>query len=423
MLYYSKESDTGSLSGTQIKTAVREAIAKAAQGRKLIIIPPDITRIHSQAGIITEMIWDHFKENITDILPAIGTHKPITAKEIKTMFGSVPANLFREHKWRSDIITLGEVPGDYLESVSGGRLNYSWPVQINNLLNRCADKLIISVGQVVPHEVIGMANHNKNIFIGCGGPEAINKSHFLGAVYGMERIMGKANSPVREVLNFGESAYASHLNILYILTVIGKDNKGKLCIKGLYIGDDPQCFHNACELSGKINITRISKPLNKVVVYLHPLEYRSTWLGNKAIYRTRMAMADNGELIIIGPGIESFGEDDIIDTLIRKYGYRTSEEILRLTNENKDLANNLGVAAHLIHGSPENRFNVTYSPGKLSRQEIEGAWFNYSPLEETIGKYKPDELKDGFNTLAGGDEFYFISNPALGLWTSKKEHI
>ncbi len=423
MLYFSNGSDRGSLTTAQVKEAVTGAIEQAGQGRKLVIVPPDITRIHSRAGAITEMIWDYFGDRVTDVLPALGTHKPITTEEIRTMFGKVPVALFREHNWRNDIVTLGEVPGQFVETVSEGRVNYSWPVQVNKLLNENTNKLIVSIGQVVPHEVIGMANHNKNIFIGCGGPEAINKSHFLGAVYGMERIMGKATSPVREVLNLGETTFAGHLNILYILTVIGNDPNGNLAVKGLYIGDDPECFNNACELSGKVNFTQVSEPLKKVVVYLHPSEFRSTWLGNKAIYRTRMAMADDGELFVIGPAVESFGEDKVIDTLIRKYGYRTSGEILTLTRENKDLIENLSVAAHLIHGSPENRFNVTYSPGKLSRQEIESVGFRYAPLEETLSRYNPDELIDGINILPGGEEIYYISNPALGLWASKERSI
>jgi hypothetical protein len=156
-----------------------------------------------------------------------------------------------------------------------------------------------------------------------------------------------------------------------------------------------------------------------VVVYLEPQEFKSTWLGNKSIYRTRMAIADGGELIVLAPGLKEFGEDAEIDRLIRKYGYLTTPEILQLTKENEDLQSNLSAAAHLIHGSSENRFKITYCPGSLSREEIENVNFNYADLDEMLQKYNPHELKDGLNTMPDGEEIFYISNPALGLWAYK----
>jgi nickel-dependent lactate racemase len=314
---------------------------------------------------------------------------------------------------------LGEVPAEYIRKVSEGKLNYSWPAQVNKLLLEGDYDLILSIGQVVPHEVIGMANHNKNIFVGTGGQEGINKSHFLGAVYGMERIMGRAKSPVRDVLNYASRNFAQDLPIVYIQTVVGKDNEGKLCIKGLFIGDDEECFEKAAELSLEVNFTMLDKPLKKVVVYLDPGEFKSTWLGDKSIYRTRMAIADGGELIIIAPGLKEFGEDPEIDRLIRKYGYRTTGEILEYTRKNKELQENLSAAAHLIHGSSENRFRVIYCPGDLSREEIEGVNYEYADIHEMSGLYDHKSLKDGFNTVEG-EEIFFISNPALGLWSTKE---
>jgi hypothetical protein len=162
----------------------------------------------------------------------------------------------------------------------------------------------------------------------------------------------------------------------------------------------------------------LEKPLKKAVVYLDPSEFRSTWLGNKSIYRTRMAMADNGELIVLAPGLKEFGEDKEIDRLIRKYGYRGTPATLKFLKDNEELKNNLSAAAHLIHGSSEGRFSITYCPGHLTRQEIESVNFLYSDLQEMTKKYFPASLKDGYNTMPDGEEIFFISNPALGLWTS-----
>jgi len=266
-----------------------------------------------------------------------------------------------------------------------------------------------------------MANHNKNLFIGTGGPEGINKSHFLGAAYGMERIMGRAESPVRKVLNYASKQFASHMPVLYALTVIGRDRAGELVVRGLFVGDDEACFLKAAALSLEVNFEMLESPLPRVVVYLEPEEFKSTWLGNKSIYRTRMAMADRGELVVLAPGLTSFGEDPEIDRLIRKYGYRTSPEILKAVEENQELKNNLSAAAHLIHGSSEQRFNITYCPGQLSRNEIQSVNYAYADLDEMMDHYQPESLQEGFNTLPDGEEIFYISNPALGLWSWKEK--
>ena len=259
-----------------------------------------------------------------------------------------------------------------------------------------------------------MANYNKNIFVGTGGAEGINKSHFLGAAYGMEKIMGRADTPVRRVLNYASDHFAKDLPILYVLTVVEATEDGQ-AVRGLFIGDDEACFERAAELSLKVNFQMLAEPLKKTVVYLEPEEFKSTWLGNKSIYRTRMAMADDGELIVLAPGLKEFGEDKEIDRLIRKYGYVGTEKVLQLLQENEDLRNNLSAAAHLIHGSSEGRFKVTYCPGEITQQEIESANFSYADLDEMIKKYDPAKLKDGFNTI-DGEEIFFISNPGMGLW-------
>jgi nickel-dependent lactate racemase len=275
--------------------------------------------------------------------------------------------------------------------------------------------LILSIGQVVPHEVAGMANFNKNIFIGTGGQEGINKSHFLGAVYGMERLMGNIDNPVRKLLNYAGEQFASHLPIVYIQTVVGNDRDGKMHTRGMFIGNNDECFKLAANLSLKVNFTQLNKPLQKVIVNLDPSEYKSTWLGNKSIYRTRMALANFGELIVFAPGVKEFGEDKEIDRLIRKYGYSGTKKILALVEDTDEIKNNLSAAAHLIHGSSEGRFNVTYCPGYLTEQEIRSVGYNYCSIDEIQRKYNIADLKEGFNDV-NGEEIFYISNPAIGLW-------
>jgi nickel-dependent lactate racemase len=393
------------------------SLVKIGERKKVLVVPPDFTRFHSKAGEVTTLLYKYYKEKLKDILPALGTHAPMTDEQLNEMFKEVPKSLFRVHDWRKDVVTVGTVPGSYVSEITGGALDYDWPAQLNRLVINGGHDLIISVGQVVPHEVIGMANYNKNLFVGTGGPEGINKSHFLGAVFGMERIMGKAQNPVRSLLNYASKEFIKHLPVIYIQTVIGRDENGKLVIRGLYIGDDEEVFLLASELSLRVNFCILDKPLKKVVVYLDPSEFKSTWLGNKSIYRTRMAMADNGELIVLAPGLKEFGEDKEIDRLIRKYGYKGTPATLKALKENPELYANLSAAAHLIHGSSEGRFSITYCPGNLTRQEIESVNFKYADLSQMLKKYDPSKLKDGVNKV-GGEEIFYISNPALGLWTS-----
>ena len=420
MIYFQAGSEKTVLGSEDLKKGLFIALEKLGSRKKVLAVPPDFTRFHSKAGEMTTYIYLYYKDSLTDILPALGTHTHMSDAEIDEMYKGVPKSLFRIHDWRKDVVTAGVVPGDFISRISEGKVDYPWPAQLNKLIFNGKHDLILSVGQVVPHEVMGMANYNKNIFVGTGGSEGINKSHFIGAVYGMERLMGIADNPVRSLLNYASANFTNHLPIVYVHTVIGRDETGKLVARGLFIGDDEDVFRLAADLSLKVNFTLLEKPLKKVVVYLDPAEYKSTWLGNKSIYRTRMALADGGELIVLAPGLKEFGEDPEIDRLIRKYGYRGTPATLKALSENDELKQNLSAAAHLIHGSSEGRFSITYCPGHLTRKEIESVNFKYADLGVMLNKYNPYLLKDGFYKLADGEEFYLIANPAVGLWSVKK---
>ncbi len=417
-LYCNVGSADTDLSDQRMNDLLVEALGKLGPRRRVLVIPPDITRLHSHAGEITRFAWAHYGDRLEAVLPALGTHAPMSPAQITRMFGDVPQSLFRIHNWRTDIETLGEVPAEFIEEQSEGKLHYAWPAQINRLIARGGFDLILSVGQVVPHEVIGMANYNKNVLIGTGGRESINRSHYLGAVYGMERIMGRADNPVRRVLNYAADRFLKDLPIVYVQTVVARAASGGLATRGLFIGDDAECFHRAADLSLQVNFEMLDQPLRKAVVYLDPQEFHSTWLGNKAVYRTRMALADGADLIILAPAVKEFGEDRTIDALIRKYGYHGTPATLDAVAKNADLAADLSAAAHLIHGSSEGRFRITWCPGHLTREEIEGVGFAFGDLGEMQRRYDPTKLKYGFNTV-DGEEIFFIPNPGLGLWAHR----
>ena len=418
MIYFERGSKTDVITADETRAILKQVFDAMGPKKRVMAIPPDFTRANSYAGPITEMIYDYYGDTLTDVMPALGTHSPMTPEQIKAMFGHLPEDKVRVHDWRNDVVTIGTVPGSYVKEVSEGKLDYEMNVQVNKLLLDPSFDLILSVGQVVPQEVIGMANYTKNIFVGVGGSDFINKSHFIGASYGMERIMGRAKSPVRDVFEYARTHYLSQVPIVYVLTVRAKDDAtGGMVTRGLFIGDDFECFRKAAELSLETNFIMVEREIKKCIVYLDPEEFKSTWLGNKSVYRTRMALADDADLIVLAPALKEFGEDKTIDGLIRKYGYKGTPHTLKCTDENQDLKDNLGASAHLIHGSSEGRFRITYCPGPdMSKEEIESVGFQYCPYEEMVARYPIDKLKDGWNTMPDGEEIYYISNPALGLW-------
>jgi len=414
---------------TLFSRSLAQACAQAAPVSSVLLLPPDITRFHSRAGLLTGIAYRELNRAgiAVTVLPALGTHIPLTAAERERMFPGVPESLFRVHDWRNDVVELGRIEQEWVEKATGGAVSYDWPVQVNKLLRDGGFDLIVSLGQVVPHEVIGMANHAKNIFVGTGGKEAIDKSHFAGAAYGMEKMMGRADTPVRAMFDEGLRRYGNKLPpVLYALTVLsarGADEaaagkpRGSLALRGLYCGFGRDCFGQAAALARRVNVDLLDEPIHKAVVYLDPEEFRTTWLGNKAVYRTRMAMADGGELLIIAPGLERFGEDKGIDALIRKHGYRPAKVIREKVSADAELANSLSAAAHLIHGSSEGRFTVRYCPGPgLSRQEIESVGYEWGDMGAAMARYDVNKLATGWNTGADGEKFFFVPNPALGLW-------
>jgi nickel-dependent lactate racemase len=416
MIYCSAGSPHADISKKDLAAFLTDAFDKIGRAQKVLIIPPDGTRPHSMAGDITLHAYRYFKHCIHDILPALGTHIPMSDEEKSRMFGSIPLSLFRNHDWRKDVITLGRVPLDYCAKVSGRAISFDWPAQANTLVAEGGHDLILSIGQVVPHEVAGMAGYNKNIFVGTGGKEGIDKSHFLGAVCGIESILGMSKNPVRDVFDYASARFLAQFPIVYIQTVVSMNDECRLCLRGVFIGDDKECFDKAAELSREANITRLRKPIKKAVVALDPEAYKSTWLGNKAIYRTRKAIETGGELVVIAPGVERFGEDGSIDRIIRRYGYSGREQILELAKTRDDLRDNLSGAAHLIHGSSEGRFTITYCTDKLGREEIEGVGYRYSDIGSIVKRYDPKKFREGWNTMQDDEEIYFISHPGLGLW-------
>jgi len=417
MLLISAGGPDARISGDELERLFIEALDKLGPRRKVIIVPPDGSRIHSLAGLLTETAWKYYGDAVKAVLPALGTHTPMSEEALSRMFPSVPKELFRVHDWRHDVETLGQLSAEEVEEISGGKVRFDFPVQVNRLLIEEGVDLILSLGQVVPHEVVGMANYTKNILVGTGGGGAIDRSHFLGAVCGLETIMGRIDTPVRRLLDLGARRFLKGLPLVYGMTVREARGTTGTVTRGFFVGEE-EAFHGAGELARKTNITLIEEPADRAVVYLDPGEYRSTWIGNKAVYRTRMAIADGGEIIILAPGVREFGEDREIDRLIRRYGYRGAERTLEAVDADDELASRLSAAAHCIHGSPEDRFTVTYCTGELRREEIESVGYRWADIHEMLKRYDPQRMESGLRAAPDGKRELYVPNPGLGLWAA-----
>jgi len=422
--FYARDVNGAGISDAELFETLKRAVdSRGPSLKKVLILPPDFTRLHSAGGKITAALARYLREAYgadCDVMPALGTHEKVSAGECAEFFGpDISYDKLIVHDWRNDVVKLGEVPAGFVGEISEGLMNEPIDVEVNRrVIDKCYD-LVISVGQVVPHEVVGMANHNKNIFVGCGGSSMISSSHMLGAFYGLERMMGKGDTPVRKIFNYAEDNYLKDVPLLYALTVTTAES-GRVKIHGLFTGRGRDTFEKAVELSQKKNMIYVEKPLKKVVCYHDEHEFKSTWLGNKSVYRTRMAIADGGELIVLASGVSKFGEDPANDALIRKYGYVGRERVLELFARNEDLRHNASVPAHLIHGSSDGKFSVTYAVKKLTPDEIEGVSYKYADYDDLVKKYNPAALSPGFNKLNDGEEIYFIPNPAVGLWVYEK---
>ncbi len=424
MTYFARGGTNVELAEADLRAGLAEALEKVGPRKRVLAVPPDITRLPSQAGPLTRMARDYLGDRLAGILPATGTHHPMSEDQIEMMYGDIPRSLFMVHDWQDGLVTLGRIEAERIRELSEGKLDFDWPAQVNREIAEGGYDLVLSIGQVVPHEVIGMANYNKNIFVGTGGSEAIAKSHYLGAVYGMERIMGRADSPVRAVLNEATQRFATDLPVVYVLTVVEAvaDPEGgatRLVVRGLFVGDDADCYYQAAALARRVNVFLLDAPIRKIVAYMDPREYSSTWVANKAIYRTRMALADGGELLVIAPGVRQFGENDLFDRLIAKFGYHGTPATLAAVESDPELASALSAAAHLIHGSSEGRFRIRYAAGGLDDEQIRGVGFEPASVGEALERYPTETMRDGWNTMDDGEEVFYISNPALGLWAEK----
>jgi nickel-dependent lactate racemase len=413
------------ISWDRLQTLMEQTVAEArrricAKPKRVLLLPPDITRMHSGAGRLTEMLFHHFaSEADVHVIPTLGQHVPHTREENRQMFGSIPHERIHAHDWRGGSVPIGELSARFVDETTQGAADWPMPIVLNQMLMEENWDLIINIGHVVPHEVLGFANHNKNYFIGLAGKDLICSSHMAAASCGIENNLGNLVTPVRACFNRAEEEYLGHLPDLYVQVVLARNDRDQLVHTGVYVGDDLETYLAAARQSREENITVFEEPVKKIVCVMQGDEFFSTWVANKSVYRTRMALADGGELVVIAPGLKRFGEQPEVDEFIRKYGYCGTPRVMEQYKKNADMQDLAHATAHLIHGSSEGRFHITYAPGHLSQAEIEQVHFKYADINATIARYRPEACKQGWNKTADGEEYYFIPTPSAGLWATR----
>ncbi len=409
--------EEGFIPGEDVLRLVKKHVADH-DWKRVLLLPPDISRFHSGAGLITACYYEELTRNSASVkvMPALGTHLPMTEEQLREMFGdSIPMDAYLVHDFRNSIEAIGTVPGEFLNEVSEGLFKDDVTVSVNKELVSGKYDAILSIGQVVPHELAGMAGYTKNLLVGCGGGEMINVSHFLGVFHGRHRILGVELTPPRKLFDYAQKHMLDKLPITFVLTVMSQEEGGDV-YKGVFISRERDAFEQAVALSQQVNITHVEKPVKKCVVWMDPHSYHSTWVGNKAIYRTQKMVEEDGEIIVIAPGVHTFGENDLADQAIRKYGYRPREEMLELYKTDPLLSSNMSLAGHLIRSVPSPKTKITYCTNKLTREEIEHANYCYMTVEEAMERYPCENWETGWKTLPNGEEIYFVRNAALGLW-------
>jgi nickel-dependent lactate racemase len=438
------------ISWDRLQGLMEQTVAEARQRicerpKRVLLLPPDITRMHSGAGRLTEILYNLLAgEADVHVIPTLGQHGPHTPEENRQMFGSIPNERIHAHDWRGGSVPVGEIPARFVDEATQGAADWAIPIVLNRMLIEEPWDLIINIGHVVPHEVLGFANHNKNYFIGLGGKDLICAAHMAAASCGIENNLGNLITPVRACFNRAEDEYLGHLPDVYVQVVLAHKEQGAgsmergvrsreqndsplqapsstLVHTGVYVGDDLETYLAAARQSRDENITVFDEPVQKIVCVMQGDEFFSTWVANKAVYRTRMALADGGELVIIAPGLKRFGEQPEVDAFIRKYGYVGTPRVMEQYRSNADMQDLAHATAHLIHGSSEGRFAITYAPGHLTQKEIEGVNFRYAEINATIARYQPERCRQGWNTTPDGERFYFIPTPSAGLWATRQK--
>lgn len=335
------------LSDQDVHAIVAEALSRAdVAGKRVLMIVPDSTRT-APVGLMFRTVHDLIGEKTAalDVMIALGTHPPMTDDEINRRLeitqeertGKYGRVRMLNHSWDdpASLTSLGTIPAREIGELSGGLFEMDVPVTINRAVHDY--DLLMIVGPVFPHEVVGFSGGNKYLFPGISGAEILNFFHWLGAVITNPRIIGHKWTPVRRVVDRA-AAMVPTAKMAFCMVVHGHK------LAGLYAGTPEDTWSQAADHSSRVHIIEKEHPF-KTVLSCAPLMYDEMWVGGKCMYKLEPVVADGGELIVYGPHIAEISK--VHGAPIRKIGYHTRDYFLKQWDRFKDEP--WGILAHSTH--------------------------------------------------------------------------
>lgn len=389
------------LTTSSLTEIIHAALDVVQPGERVLAIIPDKTRddnTHVLFPIATEFLTKRGVASF-DALVAQGTHPPMSETQKCTKIGAdtFAGQLF-DHRWDdpTELITLGELSAETVKELTNGLIENAVPVSINKLLAPGIYDTVLVFGATVPHEVAGFAGGAKYFFPGVAGPELTHTTHWLGALAGIENIIGQVDTPTRRLIEAATDLIEAR--IISLNTVVSRTSDDELVTYALFTGDIREAFRRAAEVSRQVHIRYTGRKYKKVVALLDP-HYDELWVGGKASYKLGAIIEEGGELIIYAPHLTRLSETH--GALIEKYGYAPLESVRDMLGISQELRENLCIAAHLAHvayagrlderGKVVPRYKITMATGldeetcrRVNLGYLDHRTFEMAPDDDTL---------------------------------------
>ena len=382
---------------------VQQALDVIQPGERVLAVIPDKTRddnTHELFPIAAEFLSERGVTSF-DALVAQGTHPPMSAAQKLSKIGNADfRGLFFDHRWDKpdELIVLGELSAESVTELTGGLVAQAVPVSINKLLAPGVYDAVLVFGATVPHEVAGFAGGAKYFFPGVAGPELTHTTHWLGALAGIENIIGQVETPTRRLIEAAADLITAR--IVSLNSVVSRSD-GELLTYALFTGDIRDAFRRAAEVSRQVHIRYTGRKYKRVVALLDP-HYDELWVGGKASYKLGAIIEEGGELIIYAPHLTKLSETH--GALIEKYGYAPLESVRDMLGVSQELRENLCIAAHLAHvayagrldeqGRVVPRYRITMATGldEETCRRVNLGYVDYRTLDYESMRADPDTM-------------------------------
>jgi len=344
---------------------------------------------------------------------------------IAALLPGVPAELIFCHAWRDAGISLGEVPRDVVAAHCGGMVDSPLPITLNAALCDGRYDGLLNLELVLPHAQLGFTGPPQNLVWGHAGLATHQAAADLAARTGWENNLANLVPPLRQCLAWGAKEL---LNggliklppIAHLAIVCGDDSHRRRAPLALYAGPDDECYLLAALLARKQNVAALDEPLPRVVALLSGDQFDTLWSAVEVVSCLRMALNAGGELLLIAPGLIELSSDAATAALVARHGYAGAAELAAAARREPELAAEAVAAAHLRQGSTEGRFWITVATDGLDAETLRRANLKHVELSEAYLRYRPAHRRGGWNTTDDGEKFYYVPNPAEGLWSTKQ---